>query len=393
MTAFVNQGELFSRPSFAVREALIDENGCPAHLIIGCGKSKGSTALPACELYASPRFRSSRLLAEKIGSDYFILSGKHGLMEPNRVVDPYDVNISNESVSDRLKWADIVLREMRINCRERKITILAEEDYTQTIMSVNNEHPYPLNICSPWENLNASDRGSWLSQARSMAARLADIRVLYAWINNQRKSGNLFVFSALQHYKTPQRGVYIFLDTHESNFERSGPRIVRVGTHAVSLGSKTSLRTRLRNHLGPKSGVGNHRGSIFRLHVGRALIQASGKIDYSEFWGVGQAATQDIKTLEASHEQQVTRYLEKLEVAVVPVLDDPSKNSLRAIIEAQLIALCTEGLQTIDVPSLNWLGKHSPIPQIRNSGLWNIRAVGRRYDTNGPGSVHSFVGN
>src|ERR1043166_7895880 len=75
----------------------------------------------------------------------------------------------------------------------------------------------------------------------------------------------------------PKRGVYFFCEPGESWSGKSGDqRVVRVGTHAVSAGSKSTLRGRLKQHLGTRSGGGNHRGSIFRLHVGAALLARDG---------------------------------------------------------------------------------------------------------------------
>jgi hypothetical protein len=57
------------------------------------------------------------------------------------------------------------------------------------------------------------------------------------------------------------------------NHQRSPTLIVRVGTHALETGSQTTLWKRLSQHRGQaRSGSGNHRGSIFRLIVGTALI-------------------------------------------------------------------------------------------------------------------------
>jgi hypothetical protein len=62
----------------------------------------------------------------------------------------------------------------------------------------------------------------------------------------------------------PRRGVYSFLDAAEM---RSGsgtePRVVRVGTHGLKTGSRSTLWGRLAQHRGSAS-AGNHRGSIFR---------------------------------------------------------------------------------------------------------------------------------
>src|SRR5690242_13971991 len=68
----------------------------------------------------------------------------------------------------------------------------------------------------------------------------------------------------------PRRGVYFFFEPGEVRSDSGGgPRVVRVGTHALANGSTTTLWRRLSQHRGSKrSGGGNHRGSIFRLLVG-----------------------------------------------------------------------------------------------------------------------------
>jgi hypothetical protein len=84
----------------------------------------------------------------------------------------------------------------------------------------------------------------------------------------------------------PKRGVYFFFEQGENRSNTGhGPRIVRVGTHALTAGSGTKLWTRLSQHKGQaKTGGGNHRGSIFRLIVGAALIK---KLELSfSTWGV-----------------------------------------------------------------------------------------------------------
>src|ERR1700683_937101 len=72
----------------------------------------------------------------------------------------------------------------------------------------------------------------------------------------------------------PKRGVYFFRESGEGRTETGeGPRIVRVGTHALKEATPRTLWNRLSNHKGTaKTGGGNHRGSIFRLIVGTSLI-------------------------------------------------------------------------------------------------------------------------
>ncbi|MCG6907441.1 MAG: hypothetical protein LJE63_12575 [Desulfobacteraceae bacterium] len=85
----------------------------------------------------------------------------------------------------------------------------------------------------------------------------------------------------------PQRGVYFFREPGETRSDTGlGPRIVRVGAHALKTSSGTKLWTRLSQHRGHvRSGGGNHRGSIFRLIVSTALIARDGH-EYPA-WGKG----------------------------------------------------------------------------------------------------------
>jgi len=71
----------------------------------------------------------------------------------------------------------------------------------------------------------------------------------------------------------PKQGVYFFFESGELRSDGLTPRVVRVGTHAVSKNSHTTLWSRLSNHQGTvKSKGGNHRGSVFRKHLGSALL-------------------------------------------------------------------------------------------------------------------------
>src|SRR4051812_19962615 len=74
----------------------------------------------------------------------------------------------------------------------------------------------------------------------------------------------------------PSHGVYFFFEPGELREGSDAARCVRVGTHALRPTSRTHLWTRLAQHRGRvggrNPGSGNHRGSVFRLHVGAALL-------------------------------------------------------------------------------------------------------------------------
>lgn len=385
------QGELFAPVSYTLRPALIGADGAPPFIVIGCSREKRRESAPAEKLYISSRFKASLALVHALAAPHAVLSAKHGIVASGALLEPYDLHLSALSAAEQEAWARQALEELRTCARGRSVTLLATSEYVEPLINANNNSGKPLNVQAPWSALGKPDVGVWLSQAKRMVGRIHDLKSLYSWISDQRSGGHVLDFWELSKKSVPKRGVYIFLDRQEPNFLQIHPRIVRVGTHGVSQGSMATLRGRLRNHLGPATEVGNHRGSIFRLHVGRAMLEAEQRGAHLPTWGAGQDADARVKAVEADHEIAVSRYLRELEVALIAIDDEPAKGSLRASVEAQLIALCSEGMRTIDTPSDHWLGRSSPIALIRGSGLWNIRGVGADYDPNGRGSVSTIV--
>lgn len=190
----------------------------------------------------------------------------------------------------------------------------------------------------------------------------------------------------------PRRGVYFFFEPGEIRAGSGhGQRLVRVGTHALGVGARSTLHQRLRQHAGRSSGLGgNHRGSIFRLLVGEALITRGDCLPCPS-WGlkgdIGKAAemlsTQraELAVAEAPIETAVSEYLGRLPFLWLPIDDEPGPESLRGYIERNVIAL-TSSLHEpmVDPPSPSWLGLHSGRDKVRRSGLWNQRHVDENYE-------------
>lgn len=181
--------------------------------------------------------------------------------------------------------------------------------------------------------------------------------------------------------KWPSRGVYFFREAGEYRCAcPEVPRVGRVGTHAVSTGSKSTLWGRLRTHRGSRSGGGNHRGSIFRLHVGFALLHRDdGVIGGLPTWSVGASAPKTVRVAEAEHERRVSAHLGRMSVLWVDVPDELGPENNRVFIERNAIALLSNRLRPLDPPSKFWLGRYSPRQEIRASGLWNINHVQQDY--------------
>jgi hypothetical protein len=173
----------------------------------------------------------------------------------------------------------------------------------------------------------------------------------------------------------PARGVYFFREVGEVRSDTgTGSRIVRVGTHALKNGSGTKLWTRLLQHRGQASGGGNHRGSIFRLIVGTALIRRD-KLGFPT-WGTGNTAKAEVRSAEHALERKVSDVIGKMSFIWLPVGDEPGPDSRRGYIERSAIALLSNyGKAPLDLPSQSWLGHYSDRERVRNSGLWNQNHV------------------
>ncbi len=157
--------------------------------------------------------------------------------------------------------------------------------------------------------------------------------------------------------------------------------MTRVGTHAIRTASRSTLWRRLHQHRGHADGGGNHRGSIFRLHVGAALLKRDeAEIGALPTWGYGDRAPKEIREGERDHEQRVSRYIGAMNLLWLDVPDEPGRDSLRAYIERNAIALLSNRLAPADPPSDGWLGRYSPQERISKSGLWNLNHVDQAYD-------------
>jgi len=216
----------------------------------------------------------------------------------------------------------------------------------------------------------------------SSRARERDLQRFYDLLENltTRLGGARKLADCSGHDEWPERGVYFFREPGEIRTDTGdGLRIVRVGTHALKSGSATKLWTRLSQHKGVvKTGGGNHRGSIFRLIVGTALIDRDG-LNYPT-WGSGSSAPRGIRDGEQVLEQAVSSEIGGMPFLWLGIVDEAGPNSLRGYIERNSIALLSNcGKEPLDEPSTDWLGHASNRKLVRQSGLWNSNHVTDKY--------------
>lgn len=75
-------------------------------VLVGCVKTKRSTASEARDLYMSPLFQRRRAYAEQAGVPWFILSAEYGLIAPTEFLSPYDTYLPDLAPAYRRVWGE-----------------------------------------------------------------------------------------------------------------------------------------------------------------------------------------------------------------------------------------------------------------------------------------------
>lgn len=354
--------------------------GSPSSVVlVSCGRRKRADLVPAKDLYTSPRFQEARKFAESFADHWFVISAKYGLVSPETAISPYDVALETFSLRQKTSWVDGIVESLtKANLLNSRITVLASGSYASTLREKLEN--FGVDAAFPFLESEGEAEYEILLRLNSKPKRFLDYKRFYEILSrlNSMPAQNI-PFGSVSGKSVHKAGVYFFFDREElTRFCCPDVnRVIRIGTHAVSKDSKSQLWQRLRTHRGNDDLSGSHRSSIFRLHVGSALLCMLGEKLSS--WGVGDNASQDVRTAERALEQKVSEYMRQLKVSYLPILDRASADSDRSYIEMNSIALLTGG-GAIDWQSTGWLGNSSPTRQIFQSGLWNINYVGSDYD-------------
>ncbi len=348
--------------------------------LISCVSSKRAKASMAAELYRSPLFKKARAFIESRCEKWYILSAKYGLVEPGQLIEPYDDTLKAKPQSERRQWAQNVWKELRHKLSVGDhVVILAGERYREYL--VPELARFGCSVEVPLKSFGIGRQLQWLShKTPPSTTRQKDLDRLYRALDRLEKEigGKRTMANCTGEQSWPHSGIYLFLEPNEYRTDGTELRIVRVGTHGVSRGSRATLWNRLRTHRGGSDGSGNHRGSIFRLHVGAALSARDRSLAVPS-WGIGQSANAVIRRKEDRLERAVSQYIGTMQIIWLAINDDSSPTSDRAYLERNIIGLLVGESGPIDRPSRGWLGEFSPNKRIRKSGLWNLQFLDYSY--------------
>lgn len=152
-----------ARPKGEIRE--------PADVVlVGCVKKKLDRPAQARDLYTSALFRKERAYAEATKAPWFVLSAEHGLVEPTRVIEPYELHLSSTSRAYRIDWGRRVVEALTSNVgdlRSKVIEIHAGKAYVEAIH--DGLTAARATVVVPLAGLTMGERLAWYPPVGSVA--------------------------------------------------------------------------------------------------------------------------------------------------------------------------------------------------------------------------------
>lgn len=136
------------------------------HYLVSCVRLKGPTPAPAKDLYISDWFRKARAYAEQTGAPWSILSAKHGLLHPEKVIEPYDKTLRTMPIDQRRAWAELVLSEIEYGLGDiESVVLLTSRRYREFFEPALRERG--LTVETPLKGLRIGEQLSWFKRQLS----------------------------------------------------------------------------------------------------------------------------------------------------------------------------------------------------------------------------------
>ena len=134
--------------------------------LVSCVKSKRDEPAPPKDLYTSSYFEKMRTYAEQYHDDWWILSAKHGLLDPDgEPIDPYDETLTGARVATKREWSDRVAEELDeagFLSEDTTLVLHAGKDYYEELLPLIEETGVTIKI--PTEGLRIGEKQAWYKE-------------------------------------------------------------------------------------------------------------------------------------------------------------------------------------------------------------------------------------
>ena len=132
--------------------------------LVSCTKKKCEESSSPAELYMeSPYFRKMREFCEENHDRWYILSAKHGLLEPyGEPIESYNNTLRDSTVKEKQEWAKSVFEQLQaIDSLEKDTTLIihAGKDYYGELLPLLERTDTEVRV--PTESLGLGKKMAW----------------------------------------------------------------------------------------------------------------------------------------------------------------------------------------------------------------------------------------
>jgi hypothetical protein len=134
--------------------------------LVSCVKTKRAEPATPKGLYQSPYFEKMRSYAEQYHDEWWILSAKHGLLDPDGdPVESYDETLSGTRVAKRREWAEMLADQMEqegLLSDDITLVLHAGKDYYEELLPLIRDTGVSVKI--PTEGLGIGEKQAWYKE-------------------------------------------------------------------------------------------------------------------------------------------------------------------------------------------------------------------------------------
>lgn len=130
-------------------------------VLISCVKTKRPIRSKARDLYTSTWYKLAYEYAQRLKPDeIYILSAKHGLVNPEQELEPYNLTFCSMKTDQKKSWARKVLKQLEgiSKLHEDHFIFLASEKYRKYLIKAMTLYEIPM------EGLRQGEQLSWLKE-------------------------------------------------------------------------------------------------------------------------------------------------------------------------------------------------------------------------------------
>ena len=135
---------------------------------MGCVSRKEASARPAKDLYRTELFRRRRAYAEASGHPWLIISALHGIVDPDAVIEPYDVRLTDLSALERGALGERIAAELEDRfgaLRGCLFEVHAGDEYF--VMLATALRPHGATLRRPLRGLRIGEQLAWYGERTS----------------------------------------------------------------------------------------------------------------------------------------------------------------------------------------------------------------------------------